>query len=93
MYWNYRVIKRNSKFKNNTENAYYIHEVFYSADGKKYFTENEISPKGETLVELRKDLFLMLCATYKNSLDYNKLVNDLKRDYNNAKRTGGRKCR
>ncbi|MBI5103130.1 MAG: hypothetical protein HZB33_15045 [Nitrospirae bacterium] len=48
-YWNYRVIENEEVFR--------IHEVYYNSKGEiTGFSENPITPLGETLDELRGDL-------------------------------------
>lgn len=48
-YWNYRVIE--------SEEVFRIHEVYYNQKGEiTAFSENPITPLGDTLDELRGDL-------------------------------------
>jgi len=48
-YWNYRVIE--------SEEVFRIHEVYYNKKGEiTAFSEDPITPLGETLDELRGDL-------------------------------------
>lgn len=54
-YWNYRVIE--------SEDIFRIHEVYYNEKGGiTAFSENPITPLGETLDELRGDLEYYLQA-------------------------------
>jgi hypothetical protein len=66
-HWNHRVMKRKTE-----EGEWYdIHEVFYDEQsGKLSWTENAISPGGETIDELQKELQRMLKALDKPVLDY-----------------------
>ena len=63
-YWNYRVIcKKDKKLK---RSSYEIYEVYYSKKGKiKGWTENSVSPYGETKQELKKEL-----KYFQNALKY-----------------------
>lgn len=66
MTWNYRIIKETI---NNTIH-YSIHEVYYDENGApSFFSENPITPYGEYLDDLKKDLQLMLKAFDKPVLD------------------------
>lgn len=54
-YWNYRVIE--------SEEVFRIHEVYYNKKGEiTAFSEDPITPLGETLNELRGDLEYYLQA-------------------------------
>ncbi len=54
-YWNYRVIE--------SEEVFRIHEVYYNSKGEiTAFSEDPITPLGETLDELRGDLEYYLQA-------------------------------
>ena len=61
MSWNYRVVKKTDS-KSKTV-WYNIHEVYYSKDGSiDAWSENPISPHGDTPEELKIDLELMMAA-------------------------------
>ena len=67
-YWNHRVIRtRHAK----TETvAYYIHEVYYQEDGSiAGWTERPVTPVGETVQELRKEIERFLLACYRPILE------------------------
>lgn len=54
-YWNYRVIE--------SEEVFRIHEVYYNKKGEiTAFSENPITPLGDTLDELKGDLEYYLQA-------------------------------
>jgi hypothetical protein len=56
--WNYRVIKSTN---DDGETLYQIHEAFYNDSGElSLITENPVSPCGETLDELKRDLDRMI---------------------------------
>ena len=60
-YWNHRVIKHTKTtvigVAEETETWHAIHEVFYDDAGHPNgYTENEVSPFGETLLELSEDI-------------------------------------
>lgn len=59
MTWNYRVCV--------TENgSYEIHEVYYDSLGRpEYRTARSVSPYGESLTELKKELEMMKAALEK----------------------------
>jgi len=70
-YWNYRIIKK--EFPEHNKNAYQIHEVYYGDDGKiEGWTEDPISPYGDTPEELREDIRYQLNAFRKPILKENK---------------------
>jgi len=57
MTWNYRVVKYNI----DKNIIYRIHEVFYDKNkNMEGFTENAVSPQGDSLKELIADLQLMM---------------------------------
>lgn len=63
-HWNYRVVEKSGSFS--------VHEAFYD-DGVETphsITENEMSPYGETLEELKEDLEHYLEAFEKPVLQY-----------------------
>ncbi len=56
-HWNYRVIKEYDPLYKTT--VYQVHEVYYSPDGNpEYWSDSILSPNGETLEKLNKDLLL-----------------------------------
>ena len=56
--WNYRVIKSTNDIG---ETCYQIHEAFYNENGElALITENPVSPAGEPLDELKRDLEMMI---------------------------------
>jgi hypothetical protein len=60
MSWNYRVMTLNKG------ESYGIHEVYYREDGALWmYSANEISPYGEDIDELRKNLKWMTDALEK----------------------------
>ena len=65
--WNYRVVKH----KNPDGDWYAVHQVHYNDAGDiNAISEDPISPFGESVVELRKDLNLMQMAYTAGVLDY-----------------------
>lgn len=71
MNWNYRVIRTRTSFGD----LYQVHEVCYADNGDiTAWTENSINPAGETLEELKKDIYRQLAALEKPVLDYDDLV-------------------
>jgi len=69
MNWNYRILKT----KDGEDDWYQIHEVYYDKDGKiKGWTENGATVAGNTLVELRDSLEMMLKSLDKEILNQNK---------------------
>ncbi len=66
MSWNYRVIRH----KNDQEEWFNIHEVYYRNDKPVSITENSCAPFGSSKEELRADFELMLKAFDKEVLDY-----------------------
>lgn len=67
MDWNYRVVKREDK----GQEWYAIHEVYYDEQGKpEMITESAISPSGETIDEVRRDLEYMQRALTKPAVNY-----------------------
>ena len=69
MNWNYRILKT----KDGEDDWYQIHEVYYDKDGKiKGWTENGATVAGNTLVELRDSLGMMLKSLDKEILNQNK---------------------
>lgn len=69
MTWNHRVIHR----KRNNEDTYCIHEVFYDEDGSISWTEEPVTPFGETLKELKQDIKWFLKACDNPVLEYSDL--------------------
>ena len=62
-YWNYRVLRFQTPGM--LDPQYAIHEVYFDAEGRiTGCTEEEVSPFGESLEELREDL-----EAYKKALD------------------------
>lgn len=63
-YWNYRVVEK--------DGYYGMHEAFYDEKDKKphSITQNEMSPHGDTLNELKDDLQKFLEALEKPILHY-----------------------
>ena len=68
MSWNYRVVKR----KYEEDIIYGIYEAYYGKVEKKphSITDEPMSPMGDTLKELQKDLTMMLDALNKPTLKY-----------------------
>ena len=60
-HWNYRVIR-----KHHTETdsvTYHVHEVYYRDDGNiESWTQESVTPMGETVEELREDIRYFLHA-------------------------------
>lgn len=66
MTWDYRVIVK--------DGSYYIYEVYYDDDGNPgAFTEDPVSPFGESLEELKEDLKHFSDALSLPVLDYSEL--------------------
>ncbi|OHD71510.1 MAG: hypothetical protein A2W19_16005 [Spirochaetes bacterium RBG_16_49_21] len=58
-YWDYRVIRKTQ----NDAVSYEIHEVYYNdKDEIESWTEEPVSPMGETCNELRNDIFYFMSA-------------------------------
>jgi len=56
MSWNYRMIRT----KENETYVYHVHEVYYDKNGKpKSWSENPITPYGESQSDGYEDLILM----------------------------------
>jgi len=60
-YWNHRVVRHTDKTiidgVEETETWHAIHEVYYDDDGHPNgYTENEVGPIGETLLDLSRDI-------------------------------------
>ena len=70
MSWNYRVMRHEIKGSNPTEYWFGIHEVYTDANGKESWTEDNVTPLGETLDGLRWTLERMLDATRKTVVEY-----------------------
>lgn len=67
MSWNYRIVRH----RQNKEDWFAIHEVYYEADGKpKFISENPIAPHGESAEELINDMELQKAACKLPVLDY-----------------------
>ncbi len=63
MTWDYRVVLRTV----GDESVYAIHEVYYDDDETiTGYTENSVSPQGDTFEDLVKDLQLMIRGTEKS---------------------------
>jgi len=58
MAWNYRVLKKTL----DEGEVYEIHEVYYKGNAIHMWSEDPISPYGESLEELKKDLQYQLEA-------------------------------
>lgn len=68
--WNYRIIRR--RFTDHV--SYQIHEVYYRPDGTiEGWTENPITPAGETPEELKQDFSRQLLAFESPVLSYDDL--------------------
>ncbi|OCG00873.1 hypothetical protein [Gilliamella sp. wkB112] len=66
--WNYRVMDSHL-------NGLGIYEVYYDEDGNiNYFSNNAVSPRGDSLEELKKDLLLYMEALERPILNYDKLI-------------------
>lgn len=64
--WNYRVMRTVS----GEETTYGVHEVFYDESGTVIFwTQEPVSPIGDTVEELQTELKRMIEATWKPMLD------------------------
>ncbi len=73
MSWNYRVCKRTFKNTQSFEEQYEIHEVYYDDENGKMngWTNDAISPSGESLKELKEELLRMLEALDKEVIEIN----------------------
>jgi len=72
-YWNYRIIRRHHK-EIDTE-TFQIHEVYYDDEHQvESWTAGPIDPTGETLLELKGDVELMLKA-FEQPVLVEKIVN------------------
>jgi len=69
--WNYRVLKKTL----NESEMYEIHEVYYKGNVIHMWSENPISPYGENLRELKKDLQYQMEALKLPILEIKKLKN------------------
>jgi hypothetical protein len=71
MSWNYRVMRRQAG-----ECAVFsIHEVYYDLEDRiEFFSEEPISPQGETKEQLDVDLELMQEALKKPVLEYDEKI-------------------
>lgn len=71
MSWNYRIFKK----KLAGQDVYEMHEVYYDSDGSiRGWTENSITPTGETPEELKQDFSRQLLAFELPILDVDQLV-------------------
>jgi hypothetical protein len=69
MSWNYRILKT----KDGEDDWYQIHEVYYDKGGKvKGWTKNGATVAGNTLVELKNSLEMMLKSLDKEMINQNK---------------------
>jgi len=67
-HWNYRIMK-------NSINGLGIYEVYYNEDGSiQGFSRNFVSPRGDSLKELKAELLLYVKALKKTILDYDQLT-------------------
>lgn len=67
MSWNYRVVK---KEHDSGDATFHIHEVYYSESGAiESWTTEPVQPMGETESELREDIYLLMCAFRKETLE------------------------
>ena len=70
MTWRYRVTRGTTHhFDGTTEDFYAIREVYTDSGGSISWTADEVSPRGETLAELRADFELMRRAFDEPVLD------------------------
>ena len=71
--WNYRVVKRTYHRGSALleEDEYGIYEAYFRKDGSIYtFSENPVSPYGETMDEFRDSMEAYMGALEKPVLDY-----------------------
>ena len=60
-HWNYRVIRNHHTETDSV--TYHVHEVYYREDGSiESWTQEPVSPMGETVEELREDIRYFLHA-------------------------------
>lgn len=82
MSWNYRIMKHDINAKEGLVEFppyYEIHEVHYDEAGKPNgFTENSVSPIGDSTEELKASIHKMLEAFDKPVLDYDNFPNEVK---------------
>lgn len=83
MTWNYRIVRRTSlegSWYCRTEGSWYcIREVHYEGDAVVAWSERDVSPGGESIDELRRDMDLFLLALTKPVLDEALLESTLKK--------------
>ncbi len=67
MSWNHRILRRTFE----GETFYAVHEVYYDENGNPNgCTDESVSPKGETMDELRSDILSFHDALTKPILNY-----------------------
>lgn len=73
MSWNHRVIKKElTSPTGEKETCFEIHEVYYDGDGNPdAYTENAVSPFGESLEELRQEMKMFMDCLDKPVLMHN----------------------
>ena len=63
MSWNYRVIRKTTHSGGKSYHSYSIYEVYYNDKGKVVATSEEpITPMGENVLELMRDIYAMFKA-------------------------------
>lgn len=75
MTWDHRVLRRYADINGEPTPFYTIHEVYYNSDGTVMgYIENEKSPYGESVDELRADCWRFMEACTKPVIDEKNLV-------------------
>jgi len=67
--WNYRVMREVSPDPDGDWETYSIVEAYYDDEGRIEGTTGSIKPMGNSLLELKSDLCLMLQALERDTLD------------------------
>ena len=56
-YWNHRIIQRIRKSSDSEEACYQVHEVHYDDSGNIHsWTKDAVTPSGETLDDLKREI-------------------------------------
>lgn len=77
MSWDYRIVRKTTTFNGKKYYSYGIHEVFYDNKNRiQAVTEESVQPMGETVIELVRDVYLMLMGLSKPILDWDCIPKD-----------------
>ena len=77
MSWDYRIVRKATAFNGKKYYSYGIHEIYYDNRNRVVaVTEDPVQPTGETVMELIKDVYLMLVGMGKPILDWDLIPKD-----------------